>query len=54
MKVLTGCSIGVEGARMVSEGLKSNSTLTKLVLSSYEKKWNMDRRKRRHKGWRKK
>ena len=33
----TGNNIGAEGARMISEGLKSNSTLTTLYLSGDEK-----------------
>ena len=32
------CNIGAEGAKMISEGLKSNSTLTTLDLKSDEKK----------------
>ncbi len=31
------CNIGAEGAKMISEGLKSNSTLTTLNLSCDEK-----------------
>ena len=33
----TANEIGDEGARMISEGLKCNSTLTTLYLNSYEK-----------------
>ena len=39
-----GNNIGAEGAKMISEGLKSNSTLTTLNLSGDEKeeyKWKM-------------
>ena len=31
---MKGCEIGAEGARMISEALKSNNTLTTLYLSS--------------------
>ena len=34
----TGNRIGDEGAKMISEGLKSNSALTTLVMSCDEKK----------------
>ena len=37
--IWTGNNIGDEGARMISEGLKCNSTLTKLNLRSDEKEW---------------
>ena len=33
----TGNEIGAEGARMISEALKINSTLTELWLGGYEK-----------------
>ena len=36
-------SIGAEGARMISEGLKINSTLTKLNLTCDIMKWNKER-----------
>ena len=39
-KVWTGNNIGEEGVRMVSEGLKSNSTLTKLNLEGDEERRN--------------
>ena len=35
---LIGNNIGIEGAKMISEVLKSNSTLTSLNLSGDEKK----------------
>ena len=35
----TDNNIGDEGARMISEGLKCNSTLTELNLSCDEKEW---------------
>ena len=33
MKIWTGNKIGVKGARMISESLKINTTLTKLILA---------------------
>ena len=42
--IWTGNNIGDEGARMLSEGLESNSTLTTLSLGGDEKeesKWKM-------------
>ena len=36
-ETIIGNNIGDDGARMISEGLKSNSTLTELNLSSDEK-----------------
>ena len=38
-KIWTGNNIGESGARMISESLKTNTTLTKLNLSCDEK-WN--------------
>ena len=37
--IWTDNDIGVEGARMISEGLKCNSTLTELNMESDEKEW---------------
>ena len=41
-KIWTGNGIGDSGARMISESLKTNTTLTTLSLSGDEKrsKWN--------------
>ena len=41
---MTDNSIGVEGAKSMSEMLKSNTTLTSLQLAS--KKWEMEREKK--------
>ena len=38
--VWIGNEIGNEGARMIGDGLKCNSTLTELHLGSGEKQWN--------------
>ena len=39
MKIWTGNNIGDEGARMISESLKTNSTLTELYLYG-DVKWS--------------
>ena len=44
-EVWTGNDIGAEGARMISEALKSNSTLTELDLRGDEKN-DKERKKR--------
>ena len=40
----TGNEIGDEGAKMISEGMKSNSTLTSLDLGGEEEKQKEERR----------
>jgi len=47
--VWTGNSIGREGARMIGEALKCNSTLTELNLSGDEKEWLRRMKKRNRK-----
>ena len=38
--IWTGNDIGESGARMISESLKTNTTLTKLDLKGDERKWS--------------
>ena len=43
---MTGNEIGVEGAKSMSEALKSNTTLTSLNLCS-EEEWKTEKEKRK-------
>ena len=45
---MTGNEIGIEGAKSMSEALKSNTTLTSLNLSGEEEEREREKRKERN------